>query len=275
MIKYSIILATYNWPQALKLILDNLAPQLLEHEDVELIIADDGSTEKTSQVITEFQKQFADRCHHVWHEDIGFRKSAILNIAVAKAHGEYLMFLDGDCVPFPDYIKYHKELAEPGFFVAGNRVLLSKDYTASVIAKPNLITEMVKSGCLNWISTRLSGKINKIFSFIRLKADASWRYKRNTNWKYPKGCNIGMWTKDFIHVNGYDEEFSGWGHEDADLFIRLLNSGIKIKDGRFAIPVLHLWHKESDRKNERDNHHRLMARLNDKHFVKAIDGLAK
>lgn len=105
--------------------------------------------------------------------------------------------------------------------------------------------------------------------------NGKWRYSRGSNWKYPKGCNFALSRKDFLKVNGFDESFSGWGHEDADLFIRLLHSGVKIKDGRFAIPVLHLWHKESPRDKERGNYQRLMDRLESRDFIHAQVGIDK
>jgi glycosyltransferase involved in cell wall biosynthesis len=273
--KYSIILSTYNWPGALNLILDSLVPQLNINKDAQLIIADDGSTEDTRTLIQKFQKQLPDQISHIWHEDIGFRKSVILNKAVAAATGEYLFFLDGDCIPFPDYIAQHKQLVEAGYFVAGNRVLLSKEYTKELIDTRALVNQVFSWSLISWLRAKAHKKINKVFSFLRLNTKAKWRYSRSQNWKYPKGCNIGMFKTDFIAVNGYDEVFSGWGHEDADLFIRLLHNGIKIKDGRFAIPVLHLWHKESSRVNESANYARLMNRLQDKCCILAQDGLNK
>lgn len=273
--KYSIILSTYNWPDALNLILASLIPQLSIHKDVELIIADDGSTEDTKKLIQTYQKQLPNRISHIWHEDIGFRKSVILNKSVAAARGGYLLFLDGDCIPFPDYIVHHKQLAESGYFIAGNRVLLSKEHTSDLVDNPALVAQMFNWNLVSWLKARAYKKVNKVFSFLRLNTKAKWRYSRSNNWKYPKGCNIGMFKADFIAVNGYDEIFSGWGHEDADLFIRLLHNNIKIKDGRFAIPVLHLWHKESSRVNESANYARLMDRLQDKSCILAQDGLDK
>jgi len=273
MIKYSIILVTYNWPQALKVILDNLLPQLLTHKDVELVIADDGSTSDTADIIKNFQTQIPDRCHHIWHEDLGFRRSEILNKAAATAKGEYLMFLDGDCIPFPDYVQQHKKLAEAGFLVAGNRVLLSQEFSKAATSNPVLISELVRFGFIGWLKAKLAHKVNKVLVFLRFNPNSKWRYARHSNWKYPKGSNIGVWAKDFISVNGYDENFVGWGHEDADLFIRLLHLGIKMKDGRFAIPVLHLWHKEANRENAKDNYNRLLERLNDNSFIKATSGV--
>ena len=104
----SIILNTYNWSDALKIILNSLIPQIIKQKNhkIEIIIADDGSNDATKSLVNQFIAQY-DFIYHVWHEDIGFRKSMILNKAVAKSRGDYLIFLDGDCVPFPDYIEEH------------------------------------------------------------------------------------------------------------------------------------------------------------------------
>ena len=267
----SIILATYNWPQALNIILNQLAVQLVQYPNVELIIADDGSTTKTAEVIAKYQ-QIISRCKHIWHPDNGFQKSIILNKAVAAANGEYLIFLDGDCIPFPDYLSQHIKLIEAGYFVAGNRVLLSKPFTEQVLNNKNLVTDIFTWGNIKWMLAKFSKKVNKISAAIRLKG-GKWRYSRRHNWKYPKGCNFAMFKEDFLAVNGFDEEFCGWGHEDADLFVRLLHNGIKIKDGRFAIPVLHLWHKHEDRNNEAENSKRLLQRVNDPEFKQAVLGV--
>lgn len=271
---YAIILSTYNWPEALGIILESLLPQLKIHTDVDIIIADDGSTTDTKTLIERFQNQLPDRISHIWHEDIGFRKSVVLNKAVAAAaNADYLLFLDGDCIPFPDYITQHKKLAETGYFVAGNRVLLSRQYTSELMSNHQLVNQIFSWNFALWVLAKAQKKVNKVFSFLRLNVNAKWRYSRSSNWKYPKGCNVGIFRLDFVAVNGYDAVFSGWGHEDADLFIRLLHNNIKIKDGRFAIPVLHLWHKESSRINESANYARLMERLQDKSAIQAQNGI--
>lgn len=271
--QYSIIVSTYNYPEALNLVLAGLLAQLELHKDVELIIADDGSTKATSLLIQNYQNQLPGRIKHIWHEDLGFRKAVILNKAVAMSTGNYLLFLDGDCVPFPDYITEHKKLALDGYFVAGGRVLCSKSYTLQLVNNPELITQIFNWNFTSWIRAYAQKKVNKIFSFLRLNTKASWRYLRRDNWQYPKGCNIGLFKRDFIAVNGYDEVFCGWGHEDADLFIRLLHNEVKIKDGRFALQILHLWHKESNRTNATANYARLMDRLQDKKFILAEIGV--
>ncbi len=269
--KASIILATYNWPQALDAILYSLVPQLQAYPEIELIIADDGSKPDTKIVINKYKNQIPT-LQHIWHSDEGFRKSMILNKAVAASRGEYLIFLDGDCVPFPDYIFQHLKLCEASYFVAGNRVLLSQKFTQVVLANPAKITAIFNWGLFRWTVARLNHKVNKLLPVIRL-GSGKWRYSRSTNWKYPKGCNFAVARQDFLAINGFDESFSGWGHEDADLFIRLLHYGLKIKDGRFAIPVLHMWHVEFDRSKEQSNYQRLVDRLNDEKCVQATLGI--
>lgn len=273
--KFSIILTTYNWPHALNIILDILLPQLYRHIDVELVIADDGSDASTKDIISVYQQKLLSRIKHVWHEDKGFRKSTIINKAVRSSQGDYLFFLDGDCIPFPDYIFWHKKLAQSGFFVAGNRVLLNQKLTSDIIANPYKIEQIFRWGIINWILARVTQQVNKISASWRCDSKSRWRYFRQNNWKYPKGCNFGVSRVDFYAVNGYDETFEGWGHEDADLFIRLLHNNVKIKDGRHAIAVLHLWHNLVDRTRENANYQRLIKeRVSDRDFVQAVKGIS-
>ena len=116
----SILLATYNWPQALKLCLESLATQT--EQDFEVIIADDGSTESTKQMIDAFKATSPYPITHLWQEDLGFRKTQILNRAIDAAQGDYLIFLDGDCLVQPDFVDRHRLLAQPGYLVTGSRV---------------------------------------------------------------------------------------------------------------------------------------------------------
>lgn len=269
--KISIILSTYNWHNALDIILANLLKQIKKY-DAEIIIADDGSTANTTEIIKKYQSSH-DCIKHVWHEDIGFRKAIVLNRAVALSSGDYLLFLDGDCVPFPDYVSEHLRLQESGYFIAGNRVLLSRKFTQQILANPQIVNNIIKWRLFNWIIAKITRSVNKVFPRVKL-GNGKWRYRRCTNWKYPKGCNFAVYRKDFIAVNGFDENFSGWGHEDADLFVRLLHAGVLIKDGRFAVPVVHLWHKDADRSKEKGNWERLMQRAQDDRVVKAESGIS-
>lgn len=268
----SIILSTYNWHTALHLILSSLESLVKNHTGVEIIIADDGSTIETTQVIKEFQSRITN-LKHLWHADTGFKKAEILNKAVAESTGEYLIFLDGDCIPFPDFISQHIKLAEANYFIAGNRILLNQTMTHQLLGAHLPLEEVFAWKLVDWYRAKKIGGVNKILANMRFSTNW-WRYLRKANWKYPKGCNFAVWRKDFYAVNGFDELFNGWGHEDADIFIRLLHNGISIKDGRFAIPVLHLWHKESSRDNERSNWKRLNQRLQDKSITQAVKGIS-
>ena len=126
----SILLATYNWPQALKLCLESLATQT--DPDFEIIIADDGSTHSTTQLIDSYKNTLP--ITHLWQEDEGFRKTKILNQAIATAQGDYLIFLDGDCIVQPDFVERHRQLAQKGYLVTGSRVLLNQKLTQDLLS---------------------------------------------------------------------------------------------------------------------------------------------
>ena len=270
--KTSIILSTYNWPGALKIILDNLVCQL--NDDVELIIADDGSTSDTTNLISSYTKKF-NNIIHVWQEDKGFQKSKILNKSVAISTGEYLIFLDGDCIPFNDFILQHLKLKQPGYFIAGHRVLLSPKFTNQILNDITLQNTITQFNIFKWILYYFLKKINKFLFTIRLNTCSKWRYLGANNWRYPKGCNFSVHKNDFITINGFDEDYCGWGHEDSDLFIRLIKNGIIIKNGKFSIPVLHLWHRQANRSNSSANYNKLINRIKDKSLITVTNGVNK
>ncbi|MDM8566568.1 glycosyltransferase family 2 protein [Candidatus Halobeggiatoa sp. HSG11] len=247
--KISVIITTYNRPDALILVLNALAEQQLT--DFEVIVADDGSTEATAKFIQQLSTPYD--LQHVWQEDQGFRAAKARNLAVMAANGDYLVFLDGDCIPRIDFIAKHNQLAELGYFVVGNRVLFNEKFTQQVIKSTMSVwTWPIKK----WLSAYLNGYINRLSPLFRLPFIR--KYCRQT-WRGVKTCNLGVWKKDFNQINGFDEKFQGWGHEDADLAVRLLKSGIRRKNGRFAIPVLHLWHHEETRNP--DNWQRFKQRI--------------
>ena len=117
----SVIVTTYNWPDALLLCLDSLNNQ--NDKNFEIIIADDGSTQKTRQLINEFKQHTSIVIQHIFQDDLGFRAGTIRNKAAATSKGKYLIFLDGDCIVRPNFISRHRQLAEKGFWIPGNRIL--------------------------------------------------------------------------------------------------------------------------------------------------------
>lgn len=272
--KISLIVSTYNRPDALNLVLQGIANQSLGQclavSDVEVLIADDGSRQETAALVQSWQSHFPFTLQHVWHEDIGFRLAAIRNRAAAQARGSWLVFIDGDCVPLPDFLAKQWELAEPGFAVAGNRLLLSETWTRDLCQQGNC--PALQWRLFDWWQAWRAGVINKPTAWLRLPN--FWRKLRSKNWRIIKGCNIGVWREDYQLVNGFDESFSGWGYEDSDFAVRLLRLGRNLKDGRFAVPLLHLWHKENDRSQEPENLKRLHEILTSNR-IRAVKGFSQ
>ncbi len=251
----SVIVTTYNWPDALAATLRSLARQ--SDRDFEVIVADDGSTASTADVIGAWREKVAFCLEHVWHEDRGFRAGEIRNRAILVARGSYCIFLDGDCVVCPDFIAIHRRLAEPGWFVTGNRVLLSRGLTAKVL-RERLTPEDWRFA--RWIIERARGGINRLAPLLRLPL-GPFRRVRAYAWRGARSCNLAVWRTDLESVDGFDAEFSGWGREDSDLIVRLLRAGVRRKDGTFLTGVLHLWHAEADRSRLAENERKLAASI--------------
>ncbi len=265
----SVIITTYNWAAALQLCLKSLYAQT--DLNFEVIIADDGSSAENLALTQSYGADSPVPFRYVHHEDQGFRAGTIRNKAVAKSQGEYLLFLDGDCIARPDFIATHRRLAEAGYFVAGNRVLLSQTFTQEVMAKSLLLHEKPAS---YFLKLRLQGKINRTLPFLKLPL-GFLRKIQPQKWQKAMTCNLAIWREDFLHVNGFDELFEGWGYEDSDLVIRLIHAGVRRKEGRFAAPVLHCWHSHNDRSQHDVNYARLMERLADKEFLIAKKGVSQ
>jgi len=244
----SILLATYNWPQALKLCLESLATQT--DREFEIIIADDGSTESTKKIIAAFKASQDIPIIHLWQEDKGFRKTKILNQAIAVSHGSYLIFLDGDCIVQPDFVANHRALAQSGFLVTGSRVLLNEKLTQELLTWPHWDFARFSSSLL---AKRLSGEINKYWPLKMKFGNGSWRDYKKFVWRRIKGCNMACWKADAESINGFDETMTGWGHEDADFVFRLQRHHIQRKSGSWSTEVLHLFHKINDQSNAAHN----------------------
>ncbi len=249
--KTSVIVTTYNRPDALQAVLRGLAAQI--DQAFEVLVADDGSTPDTAQLIQTLARDYPVPLHHVWQEDQGFRAGAARNRACAQATGDYWIFLDGDCVPLPDLVSEHKRLAQPGCFVAGNRILMSDAFTRQALSHQLPLHTRHRG---QWLVDRLLGRINRWLPLLHV-ADGAWRLRSPARWQGARTCNLAVWRDDCVAINGFDESYAGWGHEDADLAVRLIRRGVRRKDGRFATAVLHLWHQESDRSRLQDNVQRL------------------
>jgi glycosyltransferase involved in cell wall biosynthesis len=247
----SVIVATYNRPDALDAVLRSLARQ--SDADFEVLIADDGSRPDTAAVVARWQGRIGRRLVHVWHPDDGFRLAEIRNRAIVAAAGAYCIFLDGDCLARGDFVAAHRALAERGWFVTGNRVLLSRELTQRVLGE-SLEAEHWAIG--QWLAARFSRGVNRLAPLISLPLGPLRKIQARA-WRGARGANIAVWRSDLIAVDGFDSGFAGWGREDSDLFVRLIRAGVRRKDGRYATGVLHLWHPEADRMHLSDNEQRL------------------
>ena len=237
----SVIVTTYSREDALAAVLRSLSRQ--SDLDFEVVVADDGSGAATAALVEAWKGRLRQRLVHVWHEDRGFRAAEIRNRAILAANGDYCIFLDGDCIARPDFVAVHRHLAEPGWFVTGNRVLLSPALTARVL-REELTPEAWTFG--RWLAERARGGVNRLSALLHLPLGPLRRLRQRA-WRGARSCNLAVWRADLDRVDGFDADYSGWGKEDSDVIVRLLHAGVRRKDGVFATGVLHLWHGEADR----------------------------
>lgn len=258
--KTAVIVTTYNRPDALAAVLDGYLAQ--DTHGFDLVIADDGSTDDTRALIADYARRSPFMLRHVWQEDRGFRAATIRNRALAATEADYVILSDGDCVPQRDFVSRHCQLAEPGYFLSGNRILLSGAFTAKILQQHPPLYDW---GVARWLVAWLRRDINRWLPMIKFP-DGAFRKRTPDRWKGVKTCNLSAWRADLIAVNGFDEAYAGkWGLEDSDLVIRLLHAGIRYKSARFAAPVFHLWHKEIDRSGFAENQRLLDALIASRH----------
>ncbi|MCC1485253.1 glycosyltransferase family 2 protein [Winogradskyella immobilis] len=229
----SLVISTYNWPEALSLVLKSVNNQKILPD--EIIIADDGSSDETKDVIEMFKGKLKSPLIHVWHKDEGFRKSVILNKAIAIAKGDYIIQADGDCILHPLFVKDHLSLAEASVYLYGSRVNIQKHYLKTLFENKKIRFGVFSKG------------IKKRTRTIRIPL-LSFLYKKSTKFsKKYRGCNTSFFRKDFIAVNGYNEDFKGWGREDSELALRLHNFGIKARRLRYKGILYHIYHNEKSK----------------------------
>jgi GT2 family glycosyltransferase len=265
-VKTAFVVLTYNRSDALLAVLRGLAPQC--GPDHMVVVADDGSRPEQVQALRTGLPRFACPVRHVWHPDVGFTAARARNLGAAHAGADYLVFMDGDCVPSPHFVRAHAALAEAGHFVNGSRVLLSEALTRRALARE---IELPNLGAADWLRLRLAGDVNKLSHLVSW-AGAPLRVEERFRWKGIRSCNFALAQSDFEAVDGFDESFSGWGHEDADLVLRLHHQGLRRKNGFWGTEVYHLWHREQSRADEDANRKRVLARL-ETGIIRATSGL--
>ena len=237
----SLIITTYNWPQALRLSVTSVWSQTVLPK--EIIIADDGSKEDTRETIDQLCKHSPIPIIHVWQPDEGFQLSKIRNRGIAAASSEYIIITDGDCILEPHFIEDHIYYAQPGRGVCGSRVKLVSSASAKILKTGNFVKPFFLSPAIRF-GYNLSAFRNRWLS-NRFVYEVG---KHQTNAKF-HGCNMAFWKSDAIRINGFDEEYTSWGWEDCDFGLRLRRSGAMIKYIRFGAFHYHLYHLTKSNSN--------------------------
>ncbi len=237
--KISIIVTTYNAPEKLDRVISSLLHQ--SFKDFDVIIADDGSGQETREKIAQFQQETDLDLKHFWQKDDGFRPGQARNGAAMLADGEYLVFTDGDCCLFPDFVQKHLELSEQGYFLTGHRCFVRKWMTERILRNGYEFYLWPK---IVWFTIGLLGQVNRPFLLLDLPISDASRKKKTTDWEKAQSCNLGVWKSDMVAIGGFDEIYRGHGFEDSDFILRLIRYGIKRKIGIYTSPVLHLHHEK-------------------------------
>lgn len=232
----SLIIATYNKVDWLEKVLWGYSQQ--NYPNFEVIIADDGSTEETKQLIDRFKDDYPVNISHVWHEDEGYRRQKILNEAIVSAKNDYILFTDGDCIPREDFIETHAKHAEKGYFLSGGYCKLPMDLS-ELISEEDIkdkrcfdVKWLKSNGVLGTKNTLKLSVNDALAKFLDVVTPTGATFNN---------CNSSAWKSDLLAINGYDERMQ-YGGPDRELGERLVNNGIKTKQIRYKAICLHLDH---------------------------------
>lgn len=234
--KITVIISTYNAEEWLEKVLIGYSVQT--YKDFDIIIADDGSRPSTKELIDSYAKDYQVPIRHLWHEDLGYRRQEILNVAIVEANHDYILMTDGDCIPRQDFVEVHAKLAEKGKFLSGGYCKLPMT-TSKAISKDDIVS----GRCFNvsWLKS-----IDKLGFSNTLKLGANSLIGKFLDIISPtnpsfNNCNSSGFKADMIAINGYDERMK-YGGPDREFGERLENYGVKGKQIRHKAIVLHLDH---------------------------------
>ncbi|WP_321516481.1 glycosyltransferase family 2 protein [Marinifilum fragile] len=238
--KIALLITTYNSPKFLDLVFRSILKQTVN--PYEIVIGDDGSKEDTKKLIDSYRDQFPFEIKHVWQEDDGFQRCRILNKAIAQVSADYIIQLDGDVMLHPRFIEDHLTVIKPKQLVCGNRCFVLKSKTEKLVNDPSNIS-------LNLLNV----KKRKRFFRIPFLSSLFKNKRNNTSRKGNVGCHMAYWKEDMVNINGYNEDFVGWGYEDIEMVERLMNSGVKKTTLLMMALQYHLWHPKSSRASSEKN----------------------
>ena len=257
----ALVITTYNRPDALDVVLESVKAQTIYPD--EILIADDGSGKETEELINSWKKDktIGHLIRHIWQPDEGFRPGAIRNKSIAASTCDYIILIDGDMMLHKKFIEDHKRVTRPGYVVNGSRVKLTPEITERICS-------LHKSKPIGFLSRGISNGRTKALRWRFLSKLFLDNFKPHSY--YAISCNLAFWRKDAIAVNGFDETFKGWGHEDSDFVFRMSRIGIKKCDLRYAAIQFHLYH--SHRGNGLENL-AILKKRNSEGIIKAVKGI--
>jgi glycosyltransferase involved in cell wall biosynthesis len=251
----SLIISTYNWPEALELCLLSILHQKKLPD--EIIIADDGSAAATREVVEAFQKRSPVPVHHIWQEDQGFRLAAIRNKAIASAKYDYIIQVDGDIILHSYLILDHLRFAKKNSFVRASRIYLDSALSKKMLYLKRSKTTIWDKG----VSNKTSGLR---LPFLWPLFETTYKNKGLERYEI-HGCNMAFWKQDAIAVNGYNEDFMGWGPEDKEFVARLLNSGREKRFLKMGGIAFHLFHPVNAKPRLEENEYLLKESIRLQH----------
>jgi GT2 family glycosyltransferase len=258
----SVIVGTYNDAGIIEITLAALAVQ--SFRDFELVLADDGSDQDYGPVLAKWAPRFTHGIQHVTQDKRGFRKARVLNRAVLVSRFGPLIVMDMDCLPHRDFVRNHLAYVEPGTAITGRRTHVSPD----VVPSPGKILESgLGFGPVSLMGFRLRGKARIIeHGFVSPVFYESHNRRLH-------GSNFSVSRRDIVAVNGWNEEFEGWGNEDSDLGLRLQHSGVRIRNLRNKVIQFHLMHDQLPSVNPKND--ALFERTKRESMVRSPVGLAE
>ena len=228
----ALLMSTYQRPRHLRLALESILLQRDVAGRMELVVTDDGSTDETPEIVADFARAAPFRVGFTTHPHTTFRLSRWRNEGVRASTAPYILFLDGDCILPPDHVGRASRAAPAGHGHGRRFLPIGRGHQRRVTP------EVVRSGEFQaWGPADELRRLRK-----RDRAARFYRFIRHPTRPKIIGNNVGIWRSDYERVNGYDENFEGWGCEDDDLRARLHAAGVRIASILRWTHTFHLWH---------------------------------
>lgn len=261
--RISVAVITYNWPEALELVLRALASQT--ELPFEVIVTDDGSKPGTRDCVLRLAPDYPTRLIHLWQPDQGARMSRARNRAIAAAQGDYIVLLDGDMIVERHFIADHRAFARRGCFVQGSRVLSNAALAKSMLAQTQ------SRPMPNFFSRGIERRRHT----LRLPTLAYWSTRPGMRQGGIKSCNMAFWRDDLLCINGFNEAMTGWGREDTELAVRAFHAGLLRRDVRFSALATHLYHPTRKHGGQSNPNDHILQATREQRLLRCQDGVAQ